>query len=218
VRSISDGRTRENVGTWRTVKFVTVSVTADVRNGRDRPEEDRAQERIPKEVRGVGRGGKTHGRTLPLFVTADRGKNAPDSSPHTIESDYLEGCNKQQQKKAHLRTAILSKNSTIMLNQETGEMEYETVGGYDRERIYLDKETGEVSSYPAEPATIASHRRRSKFLVPKQYLRSQSGIVARRTATTTSTMATSSAVGCAAAVSNACKLKMIPMTKEVPVK
>uniref|UniRef100_A0A182IX24 Uncharacterized protein n=1 Tax=Anopheles atroparvus TaxID=41427 RepID=A0A182IX24_ANOAO len=101
-----------------------------------------------------------------------------------------------------------------MLNQETGEMEYETVGGYDRERIYLDKETGEVSSYPAEPATIASHRRRSKFLVPKQYLRSQSGIVARRTATTTSTMATGSAVGCATAVSNACKLKMIPMTKE----
>ncbi|XP_058126484.1 uncharacterized protein LOC131281915 [Anopheles ziemanni] len=92
-----------------------------------------------------------------------------------------------------------------MLNRETGEMEYDTVGGYDRERIYLDKETGEVSSYPAEP-TILSHRRRSKFLVPKQYLRNQSGIVARRPASAT--------IGCAAAITNACKQKMIPMTKE----
>lgn len=102
-----------------------------------------------------------------------------------------------------------------MLNHETGEMEYETVGGYDRERIYLDKETGEVSSYPPEP-TGPAHRRRTKFLVPKQYLRSQSGIVARRTATNGA-----SASGCAAAINAAataaaaaCKQKMIPMMKE----
>ncbi|XP_053672473.1 uncharacterized protein LOC128722816 [Anopheles nili] len=91
-----------------------------------------------------------------------------------------------------------------MLNHETGEMEYGTVGGYDRERIYLDKETGEVSSYPTEPA--APQRRRSKFHIPKQYLRNQSGIIARRQPTP----ATPS-VGCALM---ACKQKMIPMMKE----
>ncbi|XP_049294080.1 uncharacterized protein LOC125769400 [Anopheles funestus] len=92
-----------------------------------------------------------------------------------------------------------------MLNLETGEMEYGTVGGYDRERIYLDKETGEVSSDPTEPA--GSRRRRSKFHVPKQYLRNQCGIIARRPPP----VAAVPSVGCAMM---ACKQKMIPMMKE----
>ncbi|XP_058065817.1 uncharacterized protein LOC131215441 [Anopheles bellator] len=92
-----------------------------------------------------------------------------------------------------------------MLNSETGEMEYESGGAYrDRERIYLDKETGEVSSYRAEPD---ARRPRSKFLVPKQYLRNQCGIVARKPVAS----AAAPSVACA---SMACRQKMIPMTKE----
>uniref|UniRef100_A0A182I4D2 Uncharacterized protein n=1 Tax=Anopheles arabiensis TaxID=7173 RepID=A0A182I4D2_ANOAR len=95
-----------------------------------------------------------------------------------------------------------------MLNLETGEIEYGTVGGYDRERIYLDKETGEVSSDPTEQA--GSRRRRSKFHIPKQYLRNQCGIIGRRPAAPAAP-----SVSCALM---ACKQKMIPMMKEVPVK
>ncbi|XP_050093305.1 uncharacterized protein LOC126576182 [Anopheles aquasalis] len=92
-----------------------------------------------------------------------------------------------------------------MLNSETGEMEYESAGVYqDRERIYLDKETGEVSSYRPEPDP---RQRRSKFLVPKQYLRAQSGIIARKPSSP-------SAVPSVACATLACKQKMIPMTKE----
>ncbi|XP_035908466.1 uncharacterized protein LOC118510581 [Anopheles stephensi] len=94
-----------------------------------------------------------------------------------------------------------------MLNLETGEMEYGTVGGYDRDRIYLDKETGEVSSDPTEQ--IGSRRRRTKFHVPKQYLRNQCGIIARRPPP--SSVPAAPSVGCAMM---ACKQKMIPMMKE----
>ncbi|XP_041787843.1 uncharacterized protein LOC121603210 [Anopheles merus] len=92
-----------------------------------------------------------------------------------------------------------------MLNLETGEIEYGTVGGYDRERIYLDKETGEVSSDPTEQA--GSRRRRSKFHIPKQYLRNQCGIIGRRPAAPAAP-----SVSCALM---ACKQKMIPMMKSI---
>uniref|UniRef100_A0A182K9B2 Uncharacterized protein n=1 Tax=Anopheles christyi TaxID=43041 RepID=A0A182K9B2_9DIPT len=92
-----------------------------------------------------------------------------------------------------------------MLNLETGEIEYGTVGGYDRDRIYLDKETGEVSSEPTEPA--GSRRRRTKFHIPKQYLRNQCGIIGRRPPTAPAAPSVSCAL-------MACKQKMIPMVKE----
>ncbi|KAL9692773.1 hypothetical protein quinque_000224 [Culex quinquefasciatus] len=52
-----------------------------------------------------------------------------------------------------------------MLNKETGELELDP---FQDGTLYHDRETGENSSYP----TYELRRERSKFSIPKQYLRS----------------------------------------------
>lgn len=57
-----------------------------------------------------------------------------------------------------------------MLNKETGELELDP---FQDGTLYHDRETGENSSYP----TYAMRRERSKFSIPKQYLRSTAEVL-----------------------------------------
>lgn len=55
-----------------------------------------------------------------------------------------------------------------MFDKETGELE---LGAFQDGALYHDRETGESSSYPS----FDYRRERSKFSIPKQYLRSNGG-------------------------------------------
>lgn len=57
-----------------------------------------------------------------------------------------------------------------MLNKETGELELDP---FQDGTLYHDRETGENSSYP----TYDVRRERSKFSIPKQYLRSTAEVL-----------------------------------------
>lgn len=57
-----------------------------------------------------------------------------------------------------------------MLNMETGELELDP---FQDGTLYHDRETGENSSYP----TYAMRRERSKFSIPKQYLRNTTEVL-----------------------------------------
>lgn len=57
-----------------------------------------------------------------------------------------------------------------MLNKETGELELDP---FQDGTLYHDRETGENSSYP----TYAMRRERSKFSIPKQYLRNTTEVL-----------------------------------------
>lgn len=52
-----------------------------------------------------------------------------------------------------------------MFDKETGELE---LGAFQDGGLYYDRETGESSDHP----TLVLRRERSKFTIPKQYLRS----------------------------------------------
>ncbi|XP_055630230.1 uncharacterized protein LOC129771017 [Toxorhynchites rutilus septentrionalis] len=60
-----------------------------------------------------------------------------------------------------------------MFDKETGELE---LGAYQDGALYHDRETGESSSYPS----FDFRRERSKFYIPKHYLRSNSGTINRK--------------------------------------